>query len=297
MNWNATANLLCENPKMAGVAHWLAENFLSHQTLAPRAASIFTTQQKWLMAHIAASLYFKSMANKTERLTLQSFVKMAVDHKVASRNTARDFLFQLLKYNFGDPDVHFKDIQKSNAIELSAHPTQETMINLSTWYMAHLHALDMLDGKARANRFSANAMRYMALMEPVVTMGFLTCPEVRNPAPGYGLFSWADEGGLLMDRFIAGAGDPSLTDAPQLPVNVATITELAQGFNLSRVHTARLLSKAEELGAVGWEGRRGHSGMWISRQFYGEYVHFQALKMAIIDGAFHAVTEVRPGKT
>ncbi|MGX8012280.1 hypothetical protein ACVDG8_026555 [Mesorhizobium sp. ORM8.1] len=40
------------------------------------------------------------------------------------------------------------------------------------------------------------------------------------------------------------------------------------------------------LGSVGWLGQRGHSVMWISNEFYGEYVAAQAVKLAIIDAAF-----------
>jgi hypothetical protein len=297
MQWTERAQTLVETPEMADVGRWLAEASLSQQILAPRAVSMFTTQQKWLLAHIAASLYFKSIADKTQHLTMQAYVKVAVDHKVASRNTAKEFLFHLLKYNFDNPEIHFKEIQHSGVIDLSGQPTEETFVNLSTWYMAHLHALDRLDGKTRTSRFSANSMRCMALMAPVVTEGFLTCPGIRNPEPAYALFAQADEGGLLIDRFITGIGVDVDLSAAQLPINVHAITELAQGFNLSRVHTARLISKAEDLGAVGWSGRRGHSPMWISRRFHQGYLHFQAVKMAIIDAAFHAIPELRTAIT
>ena len=49
--------------------------------------------------------------------------------------------------------------------------------------------------------------------------------------------------------------------------------------------SARKLREAEAIGSIGWEGNRGRSVMWISREFLLEYHTTQAYKLAIIDAA------------
>jgi hypothetical protein len=53
-------------------------------------------------------------------------------------------------------------------------------------------------------------------------------------------------------------------------------------------HLARKLADAEDIGSIGWQGRRGHSVMWVSAGFRREYATAQATKLAIIDTAFSA---------
>jgi hypothetical protein len=64
---------------------------------------------------------------------------------------------------------------------------------------------------------------------------------------------------------------------------------MAVRLGLSRTHLARKLKEAEELGSIGWDGRRGHSIMWVSKGFRMEYAGAQAIKLSIIDHACEAV--------
>ncbi len=82
--------------------------------------------------------------------------------------------------------------------------------------------------------------------------------------------------------------DPRNAGQERIPTGVLSIGDFARWLKLSRTQLARKLRDAEVLGSVGWLGRRGHSVMWISNEFYGEYVTAQAVKLAIIDAAFAA---------
>ncbi|MGY3611581.1 hypothetical protein ACWGRJ_47965, partial [Bradyrhizobium sp. Lot11] len=55
---------------------------------------------------------------------------------------------------------------------------------------------------------------------------------------------------------------------------------------LSRAHTSRKFAEAESIGGLGWDGRRGHSRIWISDSFYMEYAMAQARKLIIFREAF-----------
>ncbi|TIS00915.1 MAG: hypothetical protein E5X09_24355, partial [Mesorhizobium sp.] len=74
----------------------------------------------------------------------------------------------------------------------------------------------------------------------------------------------------------------------KIPTGVISISEFAHWLKLSRTHLARKLRDAEALGSIGWVGQRGHSVMWVSRQFFDEYMAVQAAKLAIVDAAFEA---------
>jgi DNA-binding transcriptional regulator GbsR (MarR family) len=78
-----------------------------------------------------------------------------------------------------------------------------------------------------------------------------------------------------------------------VPVGRIQVAEMANQLNLSRTHLSRKLKEAEDLGSIGWNGRRGHSVMWVSRGFREEYARAQAVKLSIIDQAFELATQTR----
>lgn len=123
-------------------------------------------------------------------------------------------------------------------------------------------------------------------MAPPVADALLASRDVRAPGPLYTIFAWADVGGLLVDRLVAGIDwQVRLAHGGHL-TNVTAISDLARAFGLSRAHDSRKLAAAESIGGLGWTGRRGHSRIWISSGFYAEYAEAQARKLLIIDKAF-----------
>jgi hypothetical protein len=72
---------------------------LSIQGTSPRIASLFATQQRWLMAHAALAQYFRNEADSVGAgLLAERFLERAERHGLASRNTASAFLTEMLKY-------------------------------------------------------------------------------------------------------------------------------------------------------------------------------------------------------
>lgn len=287
-NWQRQAQAFYADRNMASVARWLAQSFTGEQPQRPRAASNFTTQQKWLLTHLAACLYALEATGRTGSFSAQTFVKVAVQQGVASRNTARDFFLEIIKYDFSTPEKKSTPLDDLAAAPASVHPTPQALMNMQLWYQLHLGALDMLDGRDRSAVLAKDPLQFMLSMQPLVAEGLLACPDIRAPGPIYALFSWVDEGGLLMDRLISGVDPAADAEAEKIPTDVVSVAELARGLNVSRVHAARVISRAEETGALGWTGTRGRSLMWIARALREEYTYFQAMKLAIIDSSFSA---------
>ncbi|UVK41507.1 hypothetical protein LHFGNBLO_002354 [Mesorhizobium sp. AR10] len=248
----------------------------------PRLASVFATQQRWLMAHIGLALHFRRDPHDFRKeLTIARFIEAIRQHSVASRNTAEAFVREMLHYNF----IQYVSTSEDGRIR----PLQLTAATVETfagWMLAHLQTLDSLDGANRVARFLERP-DMLAGLQPLVADGLLSSNPVREPKQTFSLFTWLNNGGVVMDWLISGV-DPDHAGQDRIPTDVVSIGDFANWLKLSRTHLARKLRDAEQLGSVGWLGQRGHSVMWVSNSFYQEYMTAQAIKLAIIDTAFTA---------
>ncbi|RJT39080.1 hypothetical protein D3227_15445 [Mesorhizobium waimense] len=248
----------------------------------PRLASVFATQQRWLMAHIGLALHFRrDPRDYRKELTTARFIDVIRQHQVASRNTADAFVKEMLHYNF----IELVPASEDGRIR-PLQPTQFTLEAVTGWMLAHLQTLDSLDG---ANRVATLLERpdMLAALQPLVADGLLSSNPVREPRHTFSLFTWLNNGGVVMDWLISGV-DPDQAGLDHIPTGVVSIGDFARWLKLSRTHLGRKLRDAEELGSVGWLGQRGNSVMWVSNDFYREYMTAQAVKLAIIDAAFAA---------
>jgi len=248
----------------------------------PRLASVFATQQRWLMAHVGLALHFRRDPHdhRTE-LTVTRFMEAIRRNSVASRNTADAFIKEMLHYHIIEYLPKTEDGR--------AHPFQVTAGTLKAfagWVVTHLRTLDSLDGGSRLAMFLERP-DMIAKLQPLVADGLLSSSPVREPKQTFSLFIWLNNGGIVMDRLMSGI-DPDHAGLDRIPTSVVSTAEFADWLKLSRTHLARKLRDAEALGSIGWLGQPGHSVMWLSNQFYQEYMTVQAAKLAIVETAFQA---------
>jgi len=278
-----TADKILANPALAQAVRRQAEVMAQVHATAPRVASIFATQQRWLMAHVGAAHYFQSLSNGGEPgLLLQTFLELVFQHGLASRNTASAFFSEMLKYG----TLRYVDGTEGRRSR-PAEPGPAALESLRLWHALHLSTLDALDGGRRAGLFMGDPHVLMPRIQPLISAGLLAAAVVRDPTPTFSLFTWVNEGGILMDRLFAGL-DLAAATPTRIPVDVTSVASLAAGLSLSRPHTGRVLGAAEKMGSLGWTGTRGHSRLWVSPDFQTEYHIAQAAKLAIIDAAFEA---------
>lgn len=246
----------------------------------PRLGSVFATQQRWLMAHVGLALHFRGVASgRHAGLTMARFLEAVAAHGVASRNTADAFLKEMLKYGV----IQMLPSERDRRIH-PMEPSQETLDAITNWTVVHLATLDCLDGGGRTAAFAADP-RMIVSMEPQIADGLLASEMIRVPQPTFSLFTWLNNGGVIMDWLIAGLGDPS-PDSTRVSTGVTSVADMAQWLKLSRTHLSRKLREAELMGSLGWEDQRGHSAMWVSMAFLDEIAVAQSTKLAIIDSAF-----------
>jgi hypothetical protein len=256
--------------------------FEAHK-LAPRAAALFATQQRWLISHAALAHYFEPYDRIEPGVSRKRLGLMGPLFGIASRNTAYALFDEAVKYDV----LHVSQDVGAND-ERIAVPSSSALLLVGLWYQQHLEALDVLDGGQRQAEFIDQGARLLAIMQPHVARGLLSSPNLRAPGRVYTVFTWSDSGGWLMDRLVAGMDWTEGQEQQRFVTDVCSITSLAEAVKLSRAHTSRKLSEAQAIGGLGWTGRAGRSPIWISRGFYEEYAEFQARKLLIIDQAYAA---------
>ena len=246
----------------------------------PRLASVFGSQHRWLMGQVALALHFRSRSSGTRSGVNGAQVLDAVSrHRVASRNTADAFLKEMLKYGFARYVPGAAD-KRTRPLE----PTETSLDAIHGWIGIHLATLDQLDlGRRLATYLGTPGA--LAALHPGIAEGLLASARVRKPERTFSLFTWLNNGGVIMDWLIAGIEEID-AEAERVPTAVASIAVMAQRLNLSRTHLLRKLKDAEALGSIGWQGERGELVMWVSLGFRREYAMAQAVKLAIIDAAF-----------
>ncbi len=247
---------------------------------SPRLAAVFATQQRWLLGHVGLALHFRrDPSDRRTEMTIARFIEVVRRNSVASRNTAEAFVKEMLHYNIAE--------YISASGDGRAHPLRVTAGTIETftgWIYAHLRTLDRIDGGNRLTTF-LDRPEMLSTLQPLIADGLLTCDDVREPRQTFSLFIWLNNGGIVMDWLMSGI-DPEDAHLDKIPTSVISVSEFAHWLKLSRTHLARKLHDAEALGSIGWIGQRGHSVMWVSRQFFDEYMAVQASKLAVVDEAF-----------
>lgn len=244
----------------------------------PRLTSVFATQQRWLLAHTAMAQAFREGGLLHPQLRQSSFLEQVARHGIASRNTADAFLKEMQHYRYaeavGDPED-----RRARPLRVAAEP----VAMLKSWVIIHLLTLDRLDGGHRLVALAAEPDAFAAL-EIAIADALLTTAEIRQPQSTFSLFTWLNNGGVIMDWLVTGLGERS-QDGQRHATAVSSIADMAGWINLSRTHLMRKLREAERMGALGWTGSRGASAMWVSAGFVEEVIAYQSVKLAIIDAA------------
>lgn len=247
---------------------------------SPRLAAVFATQQRWLLGHAGLALHFRRDPNdRRTEMTMARFIEVVRRYSLASRNTAEAFVKEMLRYNIAE--------YISASGDGRAHPmrvTEGTIETFTGWIHAHLRTLDRIDGGNRLTTF-LDRPGMLSRLQPLIADGLLASQGVREPGRTFSLFIWLNNGGIVMDWLMSGI-DPEDAHLDRIPTSVISVSEFAHWLKLSRTHLARKLNDAEALGSIGWVGQRGHSVMWVSRQFFDEYMVMQTSKLALVDLAF-----------
>ena len=109
----------------------------------------------------------------------------------------------------------------------------------------------------------------LGVIQPLISDGLIGSADVRKPPGTFELFTWINEGGLVMDRLIVGC-EEGASSRERIPTDVTSVSGLARHLNLSRTQLGRKFAEAEAMGSLGWSGPRGKSPLWVSADFRRE---------------------------
>jgi len=280
-----SASDIVSHPQLRSVLRAQSEALSGMHRQSPGVSSIFATQQYWLLAQIFMAMMFESA---DRGVLLADFKDAAHEHGVASRNTAAAFHKLLVHYGLCVDGAPRAD---RRARPQTASPS--ALASFTGWLQVHLATVDALDGGMRAARLAGD-YGVIASVQPKIAAGLLQSRLVTEPAPGFSLFTWLKEGGIVMDRLVGSIQPiaPGATQVPtQVPTGMMSYQDIGEDLMLSRPHLLRKLLMAEEMGSLGWSGPRGRSRMWISTDFIAEYDAYQAEKLAIVAAAFDQALE------
>lgn len=274
---------LLTNPDLHETVRDQSRALLRVNDESPRLAAVFGTQQRWLLGHLAMAQYFQEVArgNPDPVILMARYLEQVKTLGISSVNTADAFIKEMLVYGIAQQS------QTADRRNRPFVPAPMTVAATRHWAFIHLTSLDRLDGGHRLDAFEADEA-IMARLHPEIARRALVSPEFRTPPQTWSLFTWLNNGGIVMDWLMVGV-EPVDASAERVPTQVRSVPELAENFRLSRTHLTRKLREAEALGSIGWEGNRGRSTMWISREFVSEYLATQAVKLAFIDAACETV--------
>ncbi|WP_438752825.1 hypothetical protein [Pararhizobium sp. O133] len=279
-----SANELASNTMFFDAMRVYARQMTAMFAESPRMASVFASQQRWLMAQLGLSLHYgRDPADPSTSFYAGRFVARAMDYRIASRNTAAAFVQEMMAYRFlrasdNPPDNRMRPLE----------PTEIAVQTVVKWLYAHLAILDTLDGGNRAICLTENPALFTRL-QPIIAVGILENHGVRYPGETFNLFTWANSGGVVMDYFISMITQFD-SDAPRTLIGPISSADVCQSYMISKTHLKRLMSKAGDMGSVAFETIDRRNMLWLSQAFIQEYWNYQAEKFAIIDAAFHRET-------
>lgn len=243
-------------------------------------ATAFRTQQRWKLGQLSLALYLKSLRDpEVEGLNAARFLEEAERLGIASRNTADTFLQQMIAFGALQPLEPKGDRRKR-----FLRPAPFSLEIFDDWLSIYLATLDRLDGGARVQSYRQDRDA-IAVIQPLVAELFLPPMTVRQPEAGVSPFIWANNGFIVTEHLVMGL-DAHAMEGDRFFTSVTAISDLAAVLNMSRSNAAQKLREAETLGAIGWEGARGRSRMWLSRELVDTYLGHQAGILAHVDHAY-----------
>jgi hypothetical protein len=269
---------LLTHPRLRAIMTRQALAFLRIQREMPRRAAIFAPLQRYLLAQLAMAMIFES---RGAGLVLTHYLDAVAEHGVASRNTAHAFIREMIHYEV----AAYNGKQANGRRPVIA--SEATILAIRMWLTIHLASLDAFDGGGRVARLQADP-DLLARVHPLAARRLLvTSPRSVRPGSTFSLFTWTNDGGLVMDKMIAAIEDYP-PGADRIPTSIADLEQLTEPLRITRTHLLRRMAVAEADGSLGWEGKRRASKLWLSKNFVADYDKYQAEKLACIDAAFQA---------
>ena len=277
-----TADDILLHPALERCVRVQAQSLLSVHEASPRMASLFATQQRWLLAHAAVAQYFRNEAEEAGAgLLVERFLEIVERHQPGEPQ-------HRVGVSQGDAEVRDRPFRRQQ--RGPSPPAAGARAGGGDGAVPLARAASCDARRIRWRRQGGGASARPALLgaiQPLIADGLIGSATFAIRPETFSLFTWVDEGGIVMDRLIVGC-EQGADGLERIPTDVTSVSALARRLELSRTQLGRKFAEAEAMGSLGWSGPRGRSPLWVSADFRREYHAAQAVKLAIIDAAFEA---------
>lgn len=270
------------------------ESLLATHREIPREVRYLADLRKWLLSQATFVLHFEHKSDPTcppispsALLRLLSGTAIASRNTViASRNTVIAFLGELGYYRLIEPAAAGDRRRKA----FVAPPHSEDLIR--RWYGTHLHALDVMDGGARAAALDASP-HLIDRAQPAMARLLLADAGWYDPPCSVGLFTRAESGSNVIHDLVSRA--PWRWGGERVPVGPVSSNGISGRYLISQSHTARILARARDAGLIGWDRPGNRGDCWVSPQLVEDYRRWQALKFAAVSKSFRMAQQAPAG--
>lgn len=274
------AHVLARNPLCLEAEALIAARLIGLQEKSPRLTRLKSNHRKWLITHSLFALSSqRNPADPLSGLTATRLIDTVMKIGAASRNTASAFLQELLTYKFlrEVPEVPDRRVRVLETTEISDY-------GMRTWFMAHMAALDLIDGGSR-ERIAEENPSLFRLAHLYATRSLVDDPAWRNPPEILASFAWSDAGGMILHDLITRVCGTKPADG-RFVLGALALSELAEKYAISVSNVKRMFSKAEQDATMGWTAARRRGDFWMSAAFVESYLGWEAVKLAALDRAF-----------
>ncbi len=251
-----TPSQILASPRLRSALRAQAAQFLAVHADMPRLSSVFATHQRYMMGQVVLCLAFR---NGGGHVVMAEFLDVITRHRIASRNTADAFIKEMVRYGIGSYGPPLQDRRYRPLVVSPA-----AFAAIGRWLSLHLATLDTLDGADRGAAYAADPA-LLGEVQPRIVAALMQSNFCAPPTGTFSLFTWLNEGGLVMDRLMATLADAE-PDATHVPTGFSGYGDLQQDLRISRSHLVRNLLQAERMGSLGWSGKRGQSVLWVSHR-------------------------------
>lgn len=272
---------LASHPDIAAAEALIATRLIGLQDKSPRLTRLKSNHRKWLITHSLFALSSqRTPDDPLSGLTASRLIDTVMKIGAASRNTASAFLQELLTYKFlrEIPDVPDRRVRVLETTEISD-------FGMHTWFMAHMAALDLLDGGTRERTAEAHPGLFR-LAHMRATESLVDDPEWRNPPDCVAPFAWSDAGGMILHDLIIRLHRSARFSDGRHMIGPLALSDLAEHYAISVSNVKRMFSRAEKDGTAGWTAPRRRGDFWMAATMVSAYMRWEAVKLAALDAAF-----------
>ncbi|SEQ97412.1 hypothetical protein SAMN04488043_11250 [Thalassovita gelatinovora] len=232
------------------------------------------------MIQVAIGLHLEHRRDPTcPQLTPKSLFAALDGTGVASRNTVQAFLRELTRVQLVDSVAPKTIRQRAPKVSEKSEKLMQVYIDI------HLHALDTIDGADRRAFLQRNPS-FLFFVQPEFAKRICRSAAWYDPPETIRCFTNSTSGSSILHDLVLATQALRVDVDDRVWVGTVSAAGLAQRYQVSPAHVARMLSRASELGAIGWShaGRRGDC--WLSAPLCKSYLLWQAEKLSILSYAF-----------